>query len=186
MRDIAQAKSATSQPEVEACVRDESGTVALKVPQGYDARINIRLLPVRDICEIRSTPPLLDCQPREGSPRRDVQAVPLPESLVDKLRKANEKVIGWLAQDVANAQLFLVQPVEALTSAGVELTRSERKTLDRSHRAVKEATVIAPGVKVVDLSASADPRGHLGEPRPGPEMKEEHNADSISGPEGKE
>ncbi|HEX9945643.1 MAG TPA: hypothetical protein VGG03_26835 [Thermoanaerobaculia bacterium] len=157
--------------------------IVARVPQGYDTNINIRFVPGRDI---QWTPHALGCRPRQGAPRRDAEPVALPESLAEKLKGANKKVIDWLAQDAANAQLFLARPVEALIKAGVDLSRSEQKALDRTHRAVGEASVIAPGVKVANLSASAYPTGRVGTLKPGPKMKDGRTNDCGCGPKGKE
>ncbi len=183
MQKITEVKSATSEPAVKAGAADRSAMIVAKIPQGYDTKINIRLVPGRDI---KLTPEIVGCQPRQGAPRRDAEPVALPESLVGKLKDADKKVVEWLAQDEANARLFLARPVEALTKAGVDLTRSEQKTLERTHRAVNEASVIAPGVKVADLSASAYPTGRVGELRPGPKMKDGRDEDRGRGPKAKE
>lgn len=183
MYKVPETKPATS--DLAAAVGPSGGRemVVAKVPQGYETKINIRIVPGRDI---RLTPDVLGCQPRQGAPRRDAEPVALPEDLVGKLREANQKVINWLAQDKANAQLYLARPIEALKKVGVDLTRSEQKALERTHRVVKETSVVAPGVKVADLSASAYPRGRVGEIRPGPKMKDGRAQDSGCGPKGKE
>ncbi len=53
-------------------------------------------------------------------------------------------------------------PTEALARAGVELSRAEHKAIDRSHRAVREAAVVAPGVKVASMTIAAFPGGRIG------------------------
>lgn len=134
-----------------------------KVPQGYEANINIRLVPARDI---RFTPEALGCKPRHGAVRRDTDPVALPESLPIKFKEANKKVAAWLAQEPANAKLFLERPVDALAKAGVDLTRAEIKALTRARRSADEAAVVAPGVKIVTLSASGYTSGRVGTVRP--------------------
>ena len=67
MYKIAEAKAAMSDP------MDRSEMVVAKVPQGYETKINIRLVPGRDI---RFNPDVLRCQPRQGTLRRDPGAFP--------------------------------------------------------------------------------------------------------------
>ncbi|MEK6375579.1 MAG: hypothetical protein AABO58_23115 [Acidobacteriota bacterium] len=155
--------------------------VIAKVPQGYDAKINIRFVPGRDIPIV---PLERHCRARQGAPRRDAPTVALPPDLVRKLSDADKKVTQWLSKDAANAQLFLVRPVEALLRAGVDLTRAEQKVLDRSHRAASEERVIAPGVKVAQLSVTASTKGRVGDPRPRPKKNHE-DGDCGCGESGK-
>jgi len=162
---------------------ERADVVVVKMPQGYDARIVIRFVPGRDI---RVTPALRGCQPRQGAPRRDAEPVPLPEGLAGKLREVNAKVVAWLARDDANPRLFLTRPVEALMKAGVELTRAEQKALTRAHGAVRETTVVPPGVRVAELSASANPRGRVGETKPTPRTADGNDSDCGCGPTGKD
>jgi hypothetical protein len=138
--------------------------VVAQIPQGYEGKISVRLLPIRDfdLGTIR-----LGCRPRKGGSRRDADQVPLPADLTDKLRDANQKVISWLNADAANSRLFLNSPVEALKKAGVELTRPEEKAIDRVHRDNNEAGAIAPGVRITDLNAAAHPTGRVGSTKPG-------------------
>ena len=155
--------------------------VVAKVPQGFETRINIRLVPGRDV---RFPPEIFGCRPRKGAPRRDAEPVPLPGSLAGKFAEVNRKVIEWLAREPANAQLFLERPVEALTKAGVDLTRAEQKALARSHRSVSDSIALPPGSKVIGLTASAFPKGRVGGLKAGPRPKERD--DSESEPKGKE
>ncbi len=164
-------KPTQNDPLVASRLSDRSEMILGRVPQGYDTNINIRFVPARDI---RLDVDVLGCQPRQGAPRRDAQPVPLPASLLDKFRDANKKVIEWLARDAGNAQLFLVQPVQAMLRAGIDLTRAEQKALERTYSGVREASVIAPGVRVVDLSATAHPKGRVGGLKPGPTLKDKH------------
>ena len=156
--------STTARAVTDANMTGDNQPVVAKVPQGYEANFNIRLVPGRDfnVGTIR-----LGCRPRRGGQRRDADPVALPEDLTGKLRDANNKVVAWLAADAANAQLFLVKPVEALMKAGVDLTRTEQKTLGRTYSDNHEGTVIAPGVKIKDLKAVAYPAGRVGTVKPG-------------------
>lgn len=159
LADLTTGKAAT-----DAYATGDTQPVIAKVPQGYEAKLNIRLVPGRDfnVGTIR-----LGCRPRKGGQRRDADPVALPEDLTGKLRDANKKVVAWLAADTANTQLFLAKPVEALMKAGVELTRTEQKALGRTYSANHEDTVIAPGVKITDLTAVAHPTGRVGGIKPG-------------------
>jgi hypothetical protein len=110
--------------------------IVAKVPQGYETNINVRLVPVRDL-EISTKPKR--CQTRKGAPRREAEPLDLPPDLVDKLKKADKDVMAWLAEDEANARMFMARPVEALVKAGVKLTRTEQKAIDRTHREVSQS-----------------------------------------------
>lgn len=141
-------------------VVNNTGKLAVaKVPQGYDQKINVRFVPATEIGLLQNT----GCQPRKGADRRNAEAVALPETLVLKFKEANKKVVEWLANDKANAQLFLQQPVEALQKAGVELSRAEQKLLARTISEANQAAVIAPGVNVKSLTATGDTTGRVGE-----------------------
>src|ERR1700682_613345 len=98
--------STTARAVTDANMTGDNQPVVAKVPQGYEANFNIRLVPGRDfnVGTIR-----LGCRPRRGGQRRDADPVALPEDLTGKLRDANNKVVAWLAADAANAQLFLVK-----------------------------------------------------------------------------
>jgi hypothetical protein len=135
-----------------------------KVPQGYATNINFRL--VRGVGFDRVAE-LRGCQPRQGAPRRNTELVDLPAEVVAKLKEADQTVVAWLAEDEANAKRFLSQPALALVEAGVDLSRAEQKAIARSHRQVKEATVVPPGVKVGEIGASGYPRGKVGKVGPG-------------------
>lgn len=163
---------------------ETSQMVVARVPQGYDTRIVVRLVPGRDI---RVNPFDIGCQPRQGAPRRDAEAVPLPEDLVHKLRDANKRVVEWLAQDDANARHFMARPVEALLKAGVELTRADQKALERAHQTVRETAVIAPGVRVTRFGATAHPKGRVGGPKSAPPKSgDKHDGDCGCDSQGKE
>lgn len=153
--------------------------VVARMPQGYDASINIRIVPGKDIA---FTPAVFGCRPRQGATRREAQPIALPEGLAEKLRDANKKVVDWLARDPANAQLFLAKPLEALSQAGVDLTRAEQKALERTHNAVREMAVVAPGVNVAQISVTANPKGRVGDVyKPGrPQGNRQDDAGCVS------
>lgn len=140
----------------------ERRAVVAKVPQGYDTRIKIRVLPAGDL---RLQPK--GCQPRQGARRRDAAAETLPPSLSDRLKDVNVQLLGWLAKAPENAKLFLTEPVAALARAGVKLDRAEQKALARLHEAAAAARVVGPGVYVTGIAVSADPRGRVSVDRPG-------------------
>ncbi len=126
-------KPTGTDPLVRSQLTDRSQMIFGKVPQGYETNINIRFVPAR---EIRLEADVLGCQPRQGAQKRDTQPVPLPVSLVDKLREANKKMIEWLTSDAGNAQLFVKRPVQAMLRAGIELTRVEQKAMERTYMGV--------------------------------------------------
>ena len=178
MQRIMDSFQPTTAAAISAAESNQSDAVVVQVPQGYDARINIRVVPGRDF---QINPARLGCRPRQGASRRDAEPLDLPESLVAKFKAANKKIMGWLAQDAANARLFLAQPVEAMLKAGVDLTRAEQKTLNRAHRMVREAAVIAPGVNIENLGVTAHPTGRIGAVRPKPKAKDGRDSDCGCG-----
>jgi hypothetical protein len=163
-------------------LRDKSEMVTAKMPQGYNATINVRLVPGRNL----KIPSIRGCQPRQGAARREADPLPLPESLVDKLREADKRFVEWLAKDAANAHVFVEKPIEALLKAGIDLTREEQKTLIRGHVAASEGRLIPPGARVVAFSASAHPKGRVGEMKPSSKTKAPGETDCGCGPKGKE
>ena len=164
-------------------VSDKSKFVVARLPQGYDTEINIRLIPGHDFQINLKTP---GCQPRQGATRRDAVPVTLPPPLVIKLQENNMRVIEWLAKDKDNSRLFMERPVEALVKAGVELTRSEQKAINRTHGAVSEASVVAPGVRVKKLSVSVDPKARISKEGSTTKKKKESDEDCNCKPNGKE
>lgn len=153
------------------------------IPQGYDTKINIRILPGSNV-RLKTRPAV--CKSRKGAPRRDTEPVPLPGGLIPKLNDANDKMISWLTQDEGNPRYFLEHPVQALIKAGVDLTRVEEKALDRLHQLVKETRVIGPGVKIIDLSTSMNPNGRVAEPQPISFTTSHRDKDCGCGSKGKE
>lgn len=160
---------ASATPDSESSAPSEAPVVAT-IQQGYETRLNVRLVRGReaDIAVLAR-----GCRPRQGAPRRDADPVALPPMLVDKLRAADAQVVAWLAKDSANAQRFFAEPVAALLDAGVELDRTEQKHLARAHGAVREASVVAPGVRVARLDVAAHRTARVGDvlkpsrPQPG-------------------
>jgi hypothetical protein len=171
MKETTEAKQNMIYQPVREVAVEKSQIAVARVPQGYNARVKIRLVPGRDI---QFNPKVPSCRPRQGSSSKDAEHITIPDNLAAKLKDADKKVVAWLAQDESNAQLFLKRPIDALIKAGVELSRSELKTLERTHRAVKEARVIAPGVNVVDISTSVDPKGRVGKIKPGLKLSKEN------------
>ncbi|UVI32903.1 hypothetical protein [Paenibacillus spongiae] len=173
---------AISDPAFNAGASDRNKMMVAKVPQGYETKINIRFVPGTEF----QIPSDADrCRLFQKPNNRDVELVALPESLLDKLKDANKTVIDWLAKDAANAHFFFAKPVESLIHAGVSLSRAEQKMLSRSRRAVEEVSLIGPGVKIVDLSASAYPGGKVGDIRHAPKVKDGRNEVYGCGPTGK-
>lgn len=144
--------------------------VLAMVPHGYETNINVRIVAGGEFVIAPR-----GCQPRKGATRRNAEPLDLPSDLIDKLKDADRRVIAWLAENNGNAKLFFDRPAEALVKAGVNLTRAEQKTIDRTHREVEEATVLAPGVKVMKLEVDAFPRGRVGRIKPGAKPQDENN-----------
>jgi hypothetical protein len=164
MQRINEVRAVTSGAAIKLDERNQSEMIVAKVPQGYETNINVRLVPGRDL---DVTTILKRCRPRRGAPRRDAEPLDLPPDLIDKLKNADKVVIAWLAQDEANSRLFMAQPAEALLKAGVNLTRADQKAIERTHREVREAMVVGPGVKVTEFTVAAYPRGRIGQIKTG-------------------
>jgi hypothetical protein len=176
MQNTNEVKRVASNFAISADASDQSEMVVAKVPQGYETNINVRLVAGGDL-EITSIPKV--CRPREGAPRRNAEPLDLPPDLIAKLKKADKAVVAWLAQDKANAGLFIAKPAEALVKAGVDLTRVDQKAIDRTRSEVDQATVVGPGVKVASFTAAAFPNGRIGEIKPGAKPQDKPN-DNIA------
>ncbi|WP_181722942.1 hypothetical protein [Nocardia gipuzkoensis] len=89
-------------------------------------------------------------------PRVGAAAAPmrLPKTLVCKLEESDRKIVNWLAKNASNRRLFITQPVDALVAAGVDLTRFERKLLQRIHRAAGETNVLPPGAELAEVAVT--------------------------------
>jgi hypothetical protein len=154
------------------------------MPQGFDTRINVRIVPGRDIAVGHAT---MKCQPRTGAPRHDADLVPLPPTLIHKLQEGNKRVMEWLANDSKNAQMFMSQPVQALLKAGIELTRAEQKLLATCHAGVRDAAIVGPGVRVERFDTAVHPKGRVGEIKGSPTQADVQDHDCGCGgkPKGK-
>ncbi len=183
MQQISKMNLSKCEESVKSAEDDKNNKVIAKIPQGYDTRINIRLVPGR---EFGLEPAVLRCKPRHGKSVHDAKVHGLDDNLIAKLKEADKKVVAWLSADDSNAQLFLSKPVEALVKAGVELARSEQKSLNRSHTTVNEARVIAPGVNIKKISVATFPKGQIGNLREQPENKNGTNEDFGCEPKRKE
>jgi hypothetical protein len=131
--------------------------------QGYDTTVSVRIVPGTSLGDLLRPK---RCEPRKGAQRREADPFDLPAGLIERLREVDKSVVAWLAKDQANARLFLARPAEALAQAAADLDRADLKALDRAHQAVREATVVAPGVRVADLKAEAFPNGRVGDIKP--------------------
>lgn len=176
MQKISEVKPVASDSVIKVDASNRSEMIVAKVPQGYETNINVRLVPGRDF---DITTILKGCRPRKGAPRRDAEPLDLPPDLINKLKNADEAVVAWLAQDEANARLFMARPAEALLKAGVNLTRQDQKAIERTNREVREATVVGPGVEVAELTVAAFQRGRIGKIKPG--AKPQDKLDSNNG-----
>jgi hypothetical protein len=149
--------------------------IVASVQPGFTATINMRLLPARDvIIEV----PKPTCQPRADAAGQAPQTSALPQGLAGRLLEASKAVVAWLTKDPANAELFLNNPVAALSQAGVDLARVDAKALARSHNQVRQQAVVPPGAVVSKLTVHAAARGKVGDQRPG---KAGPKADSQGG-----
>jgi hypothetical protein len=146
-----------------------SEAVRATIAQGFDANINVRIVPGRDF-KLALKPK--HCKPRQSTPRPNFDLAALPADLVKKLRKADKKMVAWLTQDQANAARFLEQPAESLAKAGIELTRSEQKLLHRTHEEVRNAAVVPPGANIKELNTTVFPKGRVGKIKPGAKPKD--------------
>ena len=151
MKDDRKTSITTNNMGFEAEAAELNKTVVARVSHGCNVNLDIQILSEHDI----GLPAAALCQPRQGAERHQSEGVALPEELVKKLVKNDQRIAGWLARDSLNAEQFLSRPVEALVRSGVKLTKEERKILGRAHRAVAEAGMLAPGVKISKMSVSA-------------------------------
>lgn len=149
--------------------------VIAKVPQDYEATINIRLVPARTLGVLDQRRE--GCRPRGHSVGQTHGVLAIDPGLVATLNKANKAVVAWMAKDTANAQRFLADPVAALAEAGVELSRSDQKALARVNAEARSARVVGPGVKVASLVARAYPQGKVG--RLSPSTKDDQGGNSF-------
>lgn len=139
--------------------RVTTSPVTAKVHQGYNLNMKINIVGTKDIPIGRL---LKGCQPRQGAPRRDADALDLPPATRATLLAANREVMAWLARDNANAQAFLADPVAALLKAGVKLDRADQKTLVRARAEIAAtAEVVTPGLQLRSLSVAANPNGRV-------------------------
>lgn len=166
--------AATAPSELTAAVADDRKAKVLRaqVPQSYEAKFNVRIVPGRSLGDALVERP--GCKPRghrKGwGPLTAGLVQELTPALVDKLARADKAVMTWLAKDKANAQLFLAEPVQALSKAGVELDRSEQKALVRARAAAAATQLVPPGVDVISVVAEAVSGGRVGgvaRPKPG-------------------
>lgn len=130
------------------------------VPQDYEAKFNIRLVPGRSLENGVLAQPR--CKPRGHAPGWNHDTGTIAPDLVATLKNADKLMIAWLAKDTANAQSFLANPVAAMREAGVELARADEKALARANEDANSARVVGPGVQVASLSARAYPKGRIG------------------------
>jgi hypothetical protein len=129
------------------------------IQPGFEHAVSIRIVPGRDMF---AAPIAEGCQPRGDRPPRP-WPWPFSEDLVAQLTDANTKLVAWLSSTDDNSKQFLDDPVTALASAGVELSRADMKSIARSHAAVREDAVLPPGAKLTALKVTASRRGKVGD-----------------------
>nr|WP_281720582.1 hypothetical protein [Nitrosomonas nitrosa] len=135
--------------------------VKVAVPQGYDAKFNLRIVPGHSLTGTILEQP--GCKPRgNGSQGWETGVVAINPALIATLTKADKAIVAWLAKDTANAQRFLSNPVTAMREAGIELTRKEEKALARLASDAETARHVPPGANVEGLAASVFPSGRVG------------------------
>ncbi|MEU2042448.1 hypothetical protein [Nocardia niwae] len=122
--------------------------VGARVPQGY--KLNVR---IRFGARQGALTHLTDVS-RHARTGTATTPTGLPKALASKIEKSDRKIINWLAKNAANRQLFITQPVDALVAAGVDLTRFERKLLQRIHRAAGETNVLPPGAELAEVAVT--------------------------------
>ena len=144
-------------------VAESFGPQAVKaqVPQAYEARFNVRIVPGRSLTPV----PVPRCRPRgHRSPGWHAGGtLAIDPAVVHALAAADKVVMSWLAADRANAGRFLADPVAALRDAGVKLSRAEEKAIARVAVASEATRVVPPGVNVADVAAAAYPNGRVGQ-----------------------
>ncbi|WP_249644679.1 hypothetical protein [Nocardia sputi] len=124
--------------------------VGARVPQGY--KLNVR---IRFGARQGALKHLTDVSRHaQGGTATAAAGTGLPKALASKIEESDRKIVNWLAKNAANRQLFITQPVDALVAAGVDLTRFERKLLQRIHRAAGETNVLPPGAELAEVAVT--------------------------------
>jgi len=166
--------AATAPSESTAVAADDRIAKVLRaqVPQSYEAKFNVRIVPGRSLGDVLVERP--GCKPRGHRKGWGLLTAGLAQeltpALVDKLASADKAVMAWLAKDKGNAQRFLAEPMQALSEAGVQLERGEQKALARARTAAAATQLVPPGVDVTSVVAEAVPGGRVGgvaRPKPG-------------------
>ena len=139
---------------------DVTKVLKAQVPQDYEVKFNLRIVPGRSLKDVAELPPR--CRPRGHAQGWTPGLLGVGSELVATLAKADKAMVAWLAKDKANTQRFLANPVAAMREAGVELTRADEKSLVRASTAAGAARMVPPGVKVASVAAEAFPKGRVG------------------------
>jgi hypothetical protein len=134
--------------------------VKANVPQGYEAKFNIRIVPGRSIKDAIDLRP--DCKPRGHRQGWTAGTLGLTPEVVAVLARSDKAMTAWLAKDAANAQRYLANPVAAMREAGVDLSRAEEKTLSRLNAEVNDARKIPSAGNVASIAATMYPNGRVG------------------------
>ncbi len=151
------ATGAQSQPQADVIAK----MVQAQVPQGYDAKFNVRIVPAHSLDAALHQEP--HCTRRGNAPQGWIAGtLGIGQGVLTTLGKADKTVVDWLAKDPANAQRFLASPVTAMREAGVQFSRMEEKLLARAVVAATDARPVAPGVNVTAVLATAYPDGRVG------------------------
>lgn len=137
-----------------------SKVLKAQVPQDYEARFNLRIVPSRSLGNELVVN--AGCKPRGHRKGWEAGTVVLNPALVASLVKADKTVMAWLTKDTANAQRFLANPAAALREAGVELERADEKALARASAAAEATRVVPPGVNLAAITVEAFPNGRVG------------------------
>lgn len=125
------------------------------VPQGYDMEVDIRFVNGLPTGPAGFPSLVFGCQPRQGALRQSKEPHELEESLWEKVQSVADQLFEWLNRSEANARLYFVNPASALAKAGLGLSVSELKTLDRVHSAASKQLLVGPGVGIVGFAAAA-------------------------------
>lgn len=143
---------------VDSEVRVVGGVVprrpVIRMPQGFDMDLDIRF--VGDLPTGPVIPSFaIGCQPRQGAVRQNQEPLELTEKLWEKLLIAVDQLFEWLNRSESNARLYFDNPAAGLAKAGVGLSVSELKTLDRIHAAASKQLLVGPGVRIVGFTVAA-------------------------------
>ncbi|GJL67331.1 MAG: hypothetical protein NPIRA05_23020 [Nitrospirales bacterium] len=125
--------------------------LAHQIPKTFNVNTRINIVGMKDVGDLLSLRPPKKCSPRKRAiPARD--SLGMSTAIIEKLGKADKKVLTWLAESDGNRELFLTDPIAALKAVNAGFDRKELKELSRFRMNVSKAEVLPPGWKLNTVS----------------------------------